>query len=136
MYDDYGHHPTEIRATLSAARQRFPGRRIVVCFQPHTEARTRYLFDDFVGCFGDADVLYVLETYAARDTKADGTSARDLVAAIAQPVPRYAETHDAARDGLVEIVRPGDVVFTMGAGDVNRVAPAVVEALGERSEKG
>ena len=129
IYDDYAHHPSEIRATLAAARQRFPDRRLVLCFQPHTEARTRYLFPEFRTCFESADALYILETYAARATGYEGTTASELAAAVTSPEPRYVASYEAARDALVADLRPGDVLFTMGAGDVDRVGRIVLEAL-------
>lgn len=136
VYDDYAHHPTEVRATLAAARQRFGQARIVICFQPHTEARTRYLFDEFVACFAEADALYVLETYAARDTKFEGTPARTLAEAIARPSARYVATHEEARDTLARELLTGDTLFTMGAGDVDRLGPMLLDALRGKGEQG
>ena len=129
IYDDYAHHPSEIRATLAGARQRFPDRRLVLCFQPHTEARTHYLFPEFRTCFEAADALYILETYAARVIDYEGTSASELAAAVTSPEPRYVASHEAVRDGLLTDLRPGDVLFTMGAGDVDRVGRMVLEGL-------
>lgn len=129
VYDDYAHHPTEVRATLAAARARFPGRRIVVCFQPHTEARTRYLFAEFRSCFAAADALVVLDTFAARHTGTEGESAETLARAIERPAASYAATHEAARDAILAELRTGDVLFTMGAGDVDRLGPMVLDAL-------
>ncbi len=129
VYDDYAHHPTEVRATLAAARARFPGRRIVVCFQPHTEARTRYLFAEFRSCFAAADALVVLDTFAARHTGTEGESAETLARAIERPAASYAATHEAARDAILAELRTGDVLFTMGAGDVDRLGPMILDAL-------
>ena len=114
---------------MTAARSRFPDRRIVLLFQPHTEARTRYLFNEFRGCFSSADAVYVLETYDARVTGVEGASARELSEAIETPVAQYVASHDAARDALVRDLRPGDVLFTMGAGDVDHVGTMVLESL-------
>ena len=129
IYDDYAHHPSEVRATLAGARQRFPDRRLVLCFQPHTKARTRYLFRQFRTCFEAADALYILETYAARTTGYDGASASELAGAVTSPPPRYVASHEAARETLLADLRQGDVLFTMGAGDVDAVGRMVLEGL-------
>lgn len=129
VMDDYAHHPTEIRATLAAAREHFPGRRLVVLFQPHTYSRTQYLFDEFRLCFADADALFILETYAARETPAAGLGATDLARAVTMPPARYVDSIKAAVKSLKKMVRSGDVVFTMGAGDVNAAGPALLRAL-------
>ncbi|MEO7596738.1 MAG: Mur ligase family protein, partial [Byssovorax sp.] len=124
LVDDYGHHPAEVRATIDAAQRAFPGEghRIVVAFQPHRYTRTRDLFDDFTRAFNQADVLLVTDIYAAGEAPIPGTSAEKLVQAI-----REHGHHDASYVGdkldlpeaLERIVRPGDVVIALGAGDVN-----------------
>lgn len=129
VVDDFAHHPTEIRATLAAARVRFPGRRIVAIFQPHTYTRTQYLLDDFRTCFADADRLFVLETYAARERPEEGLTGRDLAGAIAAPETDYVATFDEAAERVTSELRPGDVLMTIGAGDVDRVGPMVLERL-------
>ena len=129
VLDDYAHHPTEVRATLAAAREHFPGRRLVVLFQPHTYSRTQYLFEEFRTCFTEADALFILETYAARETPAAGMSAVELTRAIIAPPARYVDSIKAAVKSLKKAVRAGDVVFTMGAGDVNAAGPALLRAL-------
>ncbi len=129
--DDYAHHPAEVRATLAAARDAHPGR-IIAVFQPHRFSRTRDCFDDFTTAFGDCDALVVCETYAAGEAPIAGAEARDLAAAI------EATGHDDAGftprldDVLAELcqrVRPGDLVVTLGAGDVGSLAPRLLEAL-------
>src|SRR3990170_8528796 len=85
VMDDYAHHPTEVRATLAAARGRFPGRRLVCLFQPHTYSRTQYLLDEFRTCFADCDVLLIAETYAAREEPSAGLSAEQLAPEIVAP---------------------------------------------------
>ena len=132
VFDDYAHHPTEIADTAAAAKTHFPGRRIVALFQPHTYARTRYLLDGFKGCFRDFDALYILETYAAREAIADGMTGKQLAAELHDPEPGYFETFEAAADGLAGALRPGDVFFTVGAGDVDSVGPMVLERLRAR----
>ena len=95
VYDDYAHHPTEIADTAVAAKDRFPGRRIVVLFQPHTYARTRYLLEEFKPCFEDFDRLFILETYAAREAIADGMTAKQLAEEITSPSPPTAKPSKA-----------------------------------------
>jgi UDP-N-acetylmuramate--alanine ligase len=132
LMDDYAHHPTEIRASLAAARTRFPGRRLVILFQPHTYTRTSYLLDDFRDCFGDADVLYLAETYAAREDPAQGMDAETLAGEITQPHAVYAGSVAEAAGVVAGALREGDVFFTVGAGDVEKAGPLVLEALKKR----
>jgi UDP-N-acetylmuramate--alanine ligase len=129
VMDDYAHHPTEVVATLRAGRAAFPERRLIVVYQPHTYSRIAYLWDEWTTCWDGADELIVLETYAAREKPEDGRSAVDLAAAIPSPKARYAKDFDEAARMAVEVVRPGDVVFTMGAGDVVEVGPKILELL-------
>ena len=123
VVDDYGHHPAEIRATLRAAREGFD-RRVVVAFQPHRYTRTRDLFDDFLAAFNDADVLLLTDIYAAGEDRIAGvTGERALPGARAPRAPRRAPRAAAASalaDALLEIVRPGDLVAALGAGDIYR----------------
>ncbi|HEY7270312.1 MAG TPA: UDP-N-acetylmuramate--L-alanine ligase [Dehalococcoidia bacterium] len=135
VMDDYAHHPTEIEVIAAAARQRFPGRRIVVLFQPHTFARTRYLLDGFRTCFRGFDHLFLLETYAAREAIADGMTAEQLSHEVEAPEPGYFADFEAAAEGVAAELRPGDVFFTVGAGDVNAVGPMVLERLRARTPK-
>jgi UDP-N-acetylmuramate--alanine ligase len=135
VYDDYAHHPTEIADTAAATRVHFPGRRIVALFQPHTYARTRYLLEGFKTCFRDFDRLFILETYAAREAIADGLTGRQLADELSEPVPGYFQTFEEAADGLVQEFEPGDVFFTVGAGDVDSVGPMVLERLRAREAR-
>ncbi len=130
--DDYAHHPTEVRATLLGARSRFPGRRLVGCFQPHTYSRSRYLLEGFRTCFEGLDDLYILGTFAARESADAGMSARELVAEIAKPRPVYLDTFEEATRRIAAALRPGDVFFTIGAGDVDRLGPLVKARLEAR----
>jgi UDP-N-acetylmuramate--alanine ligase len=132
VMDDYAHHPTEVRATLAAARDRFPGRRLVCLFQPHTYSRTRYLLDGFRTCFADCDVLLIAETYAAREEPSAGMSAEELCAEIAEPPARNAGDLEKSAGVAADLLEPGDVFFTIGAGDVEKVGPMVLEALKRR----
>ncbi|MBE7518061.1 MAG: UDP-N-acetylmuramate--L-alanine ligase [Thermoflexaceae bacterium] len=129
VMDDYAHHPTEVRATLQAARTRFGGRRLIGIYQPHTYSRISYLWDEWTRCWSDLDALIVLETYAARETPVAGRSASDLARAIREPAASYAPDFDAAARMAVDLARPGDVVFTIGAGDVVEAGPMILELL-------
>ena len=132
VMDDYAHHPTEVRATLAAARDRFPGRRLVCLFQPHTYSRTRYLLDGFRTCFTDCDVLLIAETYAAREQPSAGMSAEQLAREVSQPRARYAGDLTQSAAAAAQLLQPGDVFFTVGAGDVEKVGPMLLEALRSR----
>jgi UDP-N-acetylmuramate--alanine ligase len=129
VMDDYAHHPTEVRATVRAARELFGERRLVVLFQPHTFTRTAYLLDDWRTCFDGIDVLYIAETYAAREQRDAGLSGADLAAAVTAPHATYAGPLDVAARAVARALRAGDVFFTIGAGDVDTVGPEVIELL-------
>ncbi|MBI4496940.1 MAG: UDP-N-acetylmuramate--L-alanine ligase [Chloroflexi bacterium] len=131
VVDDYAHHPTEVRATLRAARERYPGRRIVALFQPHTYSRVRTLLPEFVRAFDDADVLLITAIYAAREQDTWGISGADLVAAVQHRDKQYVETLAQATAAAVQGLRPGDVFLTLGAGDVHEVAGLVAQRLKE-----
>ncbi len=130
--DDYAHHPTEVRATLAAARERFPGRRLVCLFQPHTYSRTRYLLDGFRTCFAGCDLLLISDTYAAREEPSAGMDAEQLAGEISEPSARYAGDLERSAAAVADLLEPGDVFFTIGAGDVEKVGPIVLEALRRR----
>lgn len=132
VMDDYAHHPTEVKATLAAARTRFPGRRLVCLFQPHTYTRTRYLLEGFRTCFHDCDALFVARTYAAREEPSAGMSGEELAREIRDPPARYAGELDEAARAVAGTLQPGDVFFTIGAGDVDTVGPMVLELLERR----
>lgn len=127
VIDDYAHHPREIRATLRAARERFPGRRLWAVFQPHTFSRTKALLLDFAAAFTDADAVMILDVYAARETDSFGVNAATLRAALAPGVHAAADPADAATK-LAALVQPGDVVMTIGAGSVTEVGPMLLKA--------
>lgn len=125
VISDYGHHPTAIKGTIQAAREFFPGRRIVLCFQPHQHSRTAELFDEFVDAIKTADETVVAEIYGvAGRTEAETVSSRDLVAKIAGA--RYAAGAEESEATLRDIVRDGDVVVVQGAGDIDAVARRLV----------
>ena len=131
VIDDYAHHPTELDATLAAARAAYPGRRLVAAFQPHLFTRTRDFAPAFARALGAADVALVADVYPAREQPIVGVSA-DLVsdAMRAAGVPAaWRGPRALLAAALAERVRPGDVVMTIGAGDVTRTGPELLEAL-------
>jgi UDP-N-acetylmuramate--alanine ligase len=136
VIDDYAHHPTEIRAVLRAARQRYRGSRISAVFQPHQYSRTKLLFGEFVKSFADADRAFLVDIYSARDGHADRSAvhARDLVAGIRRGGVDawYLGALNEATSRLVRGIREGDVVITMGAGDIYQLAQQLREALESR----
>ncbi len=137
VMDDYGHHPTEIKATLEAARDCWPDRRLVVCFQPHRYSRSRLLFDEFATAFYGADRLLVLEIYAAGEKPDPGISGRKLAEAIADHGHRGVEfvgSHQAAVKRLEAELEENDVLITLGAGDVWQVGQALL-STGEAGER-
>jgi len=135
IVDDYGHHPTEIAATLEALRQGYPGRRLVLAFQPHRYTRTRDLIDDFGKVLSQADVLLVTEVYSAGElpiTGADGRAICRAVRSRGQVEPVFVENVERLGRALQDVVRGGDVVVTMGAGNINAVShglPAVLSQV-------
>jgi UDP-N-acetylmuramate--alanine ligase len=129
VVDDYGHHPTEIRATLRAARD-CNYSRIHAIFQPHRYTRTRDLFDEFVTAFDDASTVEVLDIYAASEEPIEGVNSPALVAAMRREGVEYAATSERAIAKVVERAEPNDVILTLGAGSVSQIAPQVLERLG------
>jgi UDP-N-acetylmuramate--alanine ligase len=128
VVDDYGHHPTEIRATLRAARECHYAR-VHVIFQPHRYTRTRDLLAEFATAFVDADTVQVLDIYAASEEPILGVTAQSFVAAAAQPGLEYAPSFPAAVARAVALAEDGDVILTLGAGNVAQAAPLVLEQL-------
>jgi UDP-N-acetylmuramate--alanine ligase len=132
VVDDYGHHPTEVKATLAAARIGAPNRRIVVLFQPHRYSRTNDLMDEFASAFNNADVLFVSDIYAASEVPIDGVNAEVLTGRIKSYGHKNAEYIGAIENApaaLREVVRKGDLVITLGAGSVNRVGDQLLALL-------
>jgi UDP-N-acetylmuramate--alanine ligase len=128
VVDDYGHHPTEIVATLKAARECGYGR-VLVLFQPHRYTRTRDLMAEFVAAFGDADRVEVLDIYAASEEPIAGVTAEALVKAIGRDGVRYASSVNDGVDALVKDTREGDVILTLGAGNVSQAGALLLERL-------
>ncbi len=125
VYIDYAHHPGEIRATLAGAKKMTEGKLIAV-FEPHTYSRTAALFDEFSHAFGDADVVYFLDIYAAREVNTTGISSQGL--AVATPRARYLSSYDEAVKTLREIARVDDIIMLLGAGPIDRMADMLRDA--------
>ena len=128
LIDDYGHHPVEMSATLAAARGAFPGRRVVLAFQPHRYTRTRDLFEDFVKVLSTADALLLAEVYPAGEppvVAADGRSLTRAVRVAGKVEPVFVEDIGTMADAIRRVAADGDVVLTMGAGSIGGVAPAL-----------
>jgi UDP-N-acetylmuramate--alanine ligase len=136
VIDDYGHHPTEIAATLDALRQAIEGRRIVLVFQPHRYTRTRDLLDDFAQVLSTADALVVTDVYAAGEAPIKGADSRAICRAVRSRgavEPVLVPHVDEVATTLVKLLRPGDVVAMMGAGSISAAAhdlPARLAELG------
>jgi UDP-N-acetylmuramate--alanine ligase len=131
VIDDYGHHPTEIRATLAAARQ-CGFRRIHVIFQPHRFTRTRDLMDEFATAFADADTLCLLDIYPASEKPIEGITAEALASRIAGAGKRnvaYAASFSDAVATVATLAQPGDMVLTLGAGSVSQLGPMILKKL-------
>ncbi|MEP6493061.1 MAG: UDP-N-acetylmuramate--L-alanine ligase [bacterium] len=138
IIDDYAHHPTEIGATLAAARAAFPNGRIIAAFQPHLYSRTRDFAREFGASLAAADVVFLTEIYPARERPIDGVTASlvvDAVAAAGGSVAWRGERSELAT-ALAGAVRPGDVVFTIGAGDITKTGPELLERLGRAPSDG
>jgi UDP-N-acetylmuramate--alanine ligase len=135
VIEDYGHHPVEIAATLAAARGAFPGRRLVLAFQPHRYTRTRDCFEDFVKVIGQADAVMLTEVYAAGEAPivaADGRSLARAVRVAGKVEPVFVDDIANLPDAIMELARAGDVVICMGAGSIGGVPAKLVEAGGDR----
>jgi UDP-N-acetylmuramate--alanine ligase len=136
VVDDYGHHPTEIRATLAAAKGGFPDRRLVVVFQPHRYTRTRDLFDEFVKAFYDADLLVLTDIYAAGEDPIAGITGEALFREVkrhGQKEVAFVADREALPGHLLSEVRPGDIVLTLGAGNVWQAGEQLAQLLAERA---
>lgn len=129
IYDDYAHHPTEIRATIAGARELYPDRKLVVAFQPHTFTRTKTLFADFAKALGQADAVVLLPIYAAREQNESGVSSRELSVKALEFTrdARYVETIAAAEEYLKQTLTDQDVLVVMGAGSISELATVLVQ---------
>ncbi len=133
LVDDYGHHPAEMAATIAAARGAFPGRRLLLAFQPHRFTRTRDLFEDFVRVLSGADALVIADVYPAGESPIVAADGRALVRAVrvaGKVEPIFVEQVAQMREAVLAAVRDGDVVLTMGAGSVAGLAPDLARAPG------
>jgi UDP-N-acetylmuramate--alanine ligase len=133
VIDDYGHHPTEIKATLAAARQ-CGFRKVHVVFQPHRYTRTRDLLEDFTTAFGDADSLSVLDIYAANEKPIEGVSGEALARAIGEKGgldAQYVRSFAEAVNSAAATAKDGDMILTLGAGNVSQLGPMILEKLKE-----
>jgi len=132
VLDDYGHHPTEIDTTLTGLAQAFPGRRLVVAFQPHRFSRTRALLADFFPVFARAGLVFVTEIYAAGEAPLDGLSGRAVYDGIRQsghPAVFFVEEHAAVADHILNHLKSGDLVLTLGAGDIWKTGEELLARL-------
>jgi UDP-N-acetylmuramate--alanine ligase len=134
VIDDYGHHPTEIKATLAAARQ-CGFRKIHVIFQPHRYTRTRDLMEEFTTAFADADSLFLLDIYAASEKPIEGITGEALAQRIREksgkPVEYVSSIADAV-DAATKAAQAGDMILTLGAGSISQLGPVILEKLRER----
>jgi UDP-N-acetylmuramate--alanine ligase len=132
VLDDYGHHPTEIAATLETAKTSWPERRLIVVFQPHRFSRTKLLYDRFVIAFNDADVLFVAPLYSAGERPIEGVDAEWLFRGIKEHGHKevfLCQDRDDVLKRLIGILKPGDVVMTLGAGNIHQVGEILLEQL-------
>ncbi len=131
LVDDYAHHPTEVRATLAAAREAFPGRRIVVAFQPHLFSRTRDFAREFGEALALADIVFLADIYPARERPIAGVTSAligDVMTELGR-TPQWTGPRSAAAEALAGIVAEGDVVFSIGAGDITKTGPELLALL-------
>jgi UDP-N-acetylmuramate--alanine ligase len=137
VIDDYGHHPSEILATLAAARQ-CGYNRIHVVFQPHRYTRTQHLLQEFATAFGDADTLFVLDIYAASEQPIPGVTGEALarqIAAQGQCAAMYLPSFADAALAAGSVAREGDMILTLGAGNVSQLGPLILEQLKTREQQ-
>ncbi len=135
IYDDYGHHPTEVSAVLAAFKEKFPSRRLVTVFQPHRFSRTHLVWDQFVSCFGGADKLFVCDVYAAGEQPLKNVTGERLAAEVSASgsAPSSVEHLPSTVDRVARIrseLRDGDILVTLGAGDVWKLGMSVLEVMG------
>jgi UDP-N-acetylmuramate--alanine ligase len=135
VVDDYAHHPTEIEATLGAARQRYPHRPIWVVFQPHTFSRTSALLPEFAACFSGADHVVITDIFKARPKEQETVSAQDLVRLARHPDMRHISTFGEVAAYLLNHLRAGDLLLTLGAGDGYLIGESVLRQLAERGSR-
>lgn len=128
VVDDYAHHPTEVRATIRAARGKYPDRRLLTVFQPHTFSRTLALLDEFASALGESDRVALLDIYGATETDDLGVSSQTLARLLSTPATTVGDP-DSAVEHLAQIAEPGDVLLTLGAGTITSVGPRLLHRL-------
>jgi UDP-N-acetylmuramate--alanine ligase len=131
LVDDYGHHPTEVKATIDAVRDGWPDKRLVMVFQPHRYSRTRDLYEDFVNVLAQVDVLLVLDVYPAGEAAIAGAGSKNLCGSIRQRGgidPIYVERIEDVPNLLAELVRGNDLVLTQGAGSVSKLVAMLADS--------
>jgi UDP-N-acetylmuramate--alanine ligase len=133
VLDSYAHHPTEIAADLAAAREVAAGGQVIAVFQPHLYSRTRFFAAEFGAALGLADEALVLDVYAAREDPEPGVTGMTVVATVPGGRARFVPDAAAVPDVIAGLAKPGDLVLTMGAGDVTLLGPKIVAALRERA---
>jgi UDP-N-acetylmuramate--alanine ligase len=136
VYDDYAHHPTEVAAQLLAVRQTAGAGRVVVVFQPHLYSRTKTFSDEFAAALALADEVVVLDVYGAREEPEPGVTGALIADKIVGAVVHYEPAFDTAATLAVDILKPGDLLVTMGAGDVTQLGPEILAELDRRNEQG
>ena len=132
VYDDYGHHPTEVRATLQAFREKFEKNRLVVYFQPHRYSRTEHCWQDFKTCFEGADILFLADIYAAGELPISGVSTEKLISEIKYQNVFYSPKQNDQLEKILKIIKPDDIFLTLGAGDGWKLGLDVLEHLKKR----
>lgn len=129
VYSDFGHHPTEIKTTMQAAREKFPDRRILLIYQPHMFTRTKYLFDDFVEVFKNipVDRVFIMDIYQSREHDLGLVNSKQLAEAVGKKSVSYIGSADETLKNLKPEIKEGDIVFFMGAGDTDKIAKQLVK---------
>ena len=125
LVDDYGHHPREVEAVIKAVREGWPDRRLVMIYQPHRYTRTRDLYEDFVKVLSESDLMLLLEVYAAGEEPIPGADSRSMCRSIRQRGridPIFVQSTDDIQDVLKDLLEPGDLLLTQGAGDITHLA--------------
>lgn len=130
VVDDYGHHPTEVKATLQALRERYPENRLVVAFQPHRYTRTQNCWNDFLSAFSDADQVLLWDVYAAGEAPIEGVDSAHLATQIRHKNVSHVKSGASAVEQTFALLKRGDVLLTLGAGDISKLGPAILERLG------
>ena len=138
VVDDYAHHPTEIKATLKAARET-GDHRIICAFQPHRYSRTQLLQQEFAEAFDDADVLFFTDIYAASEAPIEGVDGHLIPSLVHQRLPEkeihYVETVEGVSQALYDFVKPGDMIITMGAGSIYRAGEELIQLVKDKGLK-